>query len=306
MEKLKRTTLEKEYTPYGKTKAILDRAMEHIRGVDYKVSARWVFYRLLQESFYSSKEDYVNLIMLSARARKNWYNGWTPETLADETREMTVFHSQGDYHDPDINLLADNEIDRAEARLTYFKRQIKDYFHSFSYTVDSNYLQHIFLVVMFEARAMLSQFVKYTNGLTLCPFGGQPSIPYKWQIAKYIESQCVKYEKDCAVLYFGDLDDAGLKIFNSGKEDITRWCGSKLTFIRCGLTQEQVDKFGVPENFEHPGSYQWEALSDPQAKEIIEEHIYRFHDPNLQEKAIAMGMEISEKVNSVVNDAMRR
>lgn len=48
------------WKPQGKTAPILDRAMEHIKSVEYKVSARWVFYRLLQEGHYSDKNDYKN------------------------------------------------------------------------------------------------------------------------------------------------------------------------------------------------------------------------------------------------------
>lgn len=37
-----------------------------------------------------------------------------------------------------------------------------------------------------------------------------------------------------------------------------------------GLTVEQARRYGLPENFERPGQWQWEALSDAQAREIIQ------------------------------------
>jgi hypothetical protein len=143
-----------------------------------------------------------------------------------------------------------------------------------------------------------------TKGLTLCPFGGQPSIPYKWKIAKYIEEQCKRYGKDAIVLYFGDRDDAGMLIFNAGREDITSWCDADIEFVRCGLTEEQAKYYGVVENFEHPGSYQWEALNDKQAKEIIQAGISQYYDFELPKLAAKKAAEISNYVNEVVNDGL--
>jgi hypothetical protein len=43
-----------------------------------------------------------------------------------------------------------------------------------------------------------------------------------------------------------------------------------LQFHVAGLTVEQARRYALPENFERPGQWQWEALSDVQAREIIE------------------------------------
>ncbi len=76
------------YTPRGETAKILDRAFELVNSVPYQVSARWLFYRLLQEGFYSTKQDYANKFLKAvSAARHAFYNGWRPDTLADETRE---------------------------------------------------------------------------------------------------------------------------------------------------------------------------------------------------------------------------
>ncbi len=289
------------YEPYGKTKAILDRAMEHIRSVPYKVSARWGFYRLLQEGFYSKKSDYQKFISLTSRARKSWYDGWTPETLADDTRSMDIFPANGEQPDPDLDKLIEDEIDFANDEIEYHRDQAENYVHDFEYQVDPNFMQDRFCVVMYEARAMHQQFQYYTRGLTLCPFGGQPSIPYKWAIAKYIEQECEKYQKSALVFFFGDLDDAGFCIFEAGRTDITEWCKSDIEFIRCGLTQEQATKYGIPENFEHPRSYQWEALSDEQAKEIITQGIGQHYDFDAPATARVKSQEISDYVNQAVN-----
>ena len=290
------------YQPYGKTNIILDRAMEHIRSVEYQVSVRWVFYRLLQESLYKKKADYINFVMLASRARKAWYDGWTPATLADDTRQMDIFPTDGEIPEPDIDDLIHREIQEAKENIDYHREQAESYRHYFYYEIDPNCYQHNFCVIMFEARAMHQQFKAYTHGLTLCPFGGQPSIPYKWKIAKYIEQRCLEYGKDAVVLYFGDLDDAGLTIFNAGKEDISQWCEAKIEFVRCGLTEEQAARYQIPENFEHPGNYQWEALTDPQAREIIEGSLRQYYDLDAPVRAKQEANRISEAVIQAVNE----
>jgi len=46
------------YTPTPKSAFILDRASHWAQSVPYRVTARWVFYRLLQEGTYGKKAGY--------------------------------------------------------------------------------------------------------------------------------------------------------------------------------------------------------------------------------------------------------
>jgi hypothetical protein len=140
--------------------------------------------------------------------------------------------------------------------------------------------QPYYVELWFEARAMTDQFRHYTNHSTLRPLGGQPSIPYKWEAAKSLEYAHRRYGVPIVVLYFGDLDNAGETISDVVERDVRTWCGVDFTFIRCGLTADQVAQYGVPENFEKPGDYQWEALPDEAASEIITTSIEPFvrHD----------------------------
>jgi hypothetical protein len=64
------------------------------------------------------------------------------------------------------------------------------------------------------------------------------------------------------------------------RQDVTEWCEAPFEFIHCGLNAEQVAIYRVPENIEHPGAYQWEALTDSAADEIITGNLARFlrHD----------------------------
>ena len=46
---------------------------------------------------------------------------------------------------------------------------------------------------------------------------------------------------------------------------------------------EQVSKYNLPENFEKPGQYQWEALEDDQAEEIIIQALDGYIDTDIIE-----------------------
>jgi hypothetical protein len=112
--------------------------------------------------------------------------------------------------------------------------------------------------------------------------GGQPSIHYKYQTAKHLEQMGERYQLPIVVLYFGDLDTSGGIIADVAERDVRKWCDVDFTFVRCGLTQQQVVDWNVPENFEKPGEYQWEALSDEGAKTIITQSI----EPYLRQDAL--------------------
>jgi hypothetical protein len=237
------------YSPQAKTAAILSRALEIIDSVPYQVSARWVFYRLLQEGHYAGKEDYKNKFLPAiSAARHAEYAGWDPFTLADETREAIVRGADG-FDTPEDWLAAIAEQARCN--------------------LDPWQTQPNFVELWFEARAMVGQFEHYTQYATLRPMGGQPSIPFKAKTAENLEAAYERYRKPVKVLYFGDLDPAGETIAECVERDVRKWCAAPFEFIHCGLSRDQVAHHGIPENFEHPGSYQWEALSDDAAREII-------------------------------------
>ena len=248
-----------DYTPQGKTAKILDRAFELVKSVPYAVSARWLFYRLLQEGHYSSKQDYSNKFLKAVSvARHSFYKAWRPDTLADETRESIP---GGDGY-PTVESWIKNEVISAKCWLNKWQDQ------------------PVYLECWYEARAMSDQFRHYTRHVTLRPMGGQPSIPYKWQAAKELEKAARRYGHPLVVLYFGDLDPAGETISETIQRDVQGWCNTPFEFIRCGITPEQVTKYNIPENIDHPGAYQWEALNDDGASEIITGNLTSFlrHD----------------------------
>lgn len=237
-----------DFTPNAKSLAILERAWEHVQSVPYTVSARWLFYRLLDEHYYSGKGDYKNCFLpLFSRARHNEYGPWRPDSLEDDKREAIV-RGNG-WQTP--ALWANAVASGGACNLSRWAGQ-------------AHYLQ-----IWFEAAAMVSQFEYYTQNITLCPFSGMPSIPYKWAIAKGIEQAAETYGLPVVVLYFGDLDKAGETIPETSLDDIRGWCDVDFDFVRIGLNPGDETLYSLPENPDHPGAYQWESLRDDDARALI-------------------------------------
>jgi len=79
------------YNPRPDQAGILDKAYELVRSVLYQVTARWLFYRLLQEAFFKDKDAYkTKFLPLLSKARKSFYKQWNPGTLADDTRVSVI------------------------------------------------------------------------------------------------------------------------------------------------------------------------------------------------------------------------
>ncbi|MDZ4241726.1 MAG: hypothetical protein U1D99_02775, partial [Candidatus Omnitrophota bacterium] len=81
-------------------------------------------------------------------------------------------------------------------------------------------LQNYYVELWFEAKAMRAQFEHYTDYITLRPFGGDPSIHFKWQIAGELAEADESYMKPIVILYFGDMDPKGFQIPISAVKDI--------------------------------------------------------------------------------------
>lgn len=238
----------KSYNPCPRVAAFLTKALEFVRSVSYPVSTRWDFYQMVQFAGLT-KSDYRSFTKWTARARKSFYNGWRPDTLIDDTRGIE-HHGSG--------------FDNAEEWLERMKEQ-KPYF-------DKNNDQDVIVQVWFEAQAMIGQFQFYTKPyhVSLVPFKGDPSIHFKWTIAKRLENIASWYPgKPIMIKYFGDLDPKGLEIPENALKDIRAWCRVPFEFERIGLMTEHVERWNLPDNPEKPGQYQWEALPDEGAKELI-------------------------------------
>ena len=272
--------------PDPRTQKILNAALAHVRSVAYKVSLRWVFYRLYQDGFYSTKEGYNKFEYLCSRARHSRWNGWRPDTLADETREVI----KRTYGLPDIDEALEDLPD--------------DLASNVDLTIDHFYRQDHYIEIWYEARAMTGQFRHYTAKIDLIPLGGMSSIPYKWHIAKQLEWKRSKYQKPIKVLYFGDEDLAGHAIKADIEEDVRKWSDADFEIVWAGLTEDQAEKYGVPHSVEKQG-FQWEALTDEAAAEIIRESLDRFIDREVIKEAEREAAEQEEYWSEIIRKTVK-
>lgn len=235
------------YTPSLETEKIMTWCLRKIQSIPYRVTLRWIFYQAFQH-IGLTKDDYARFKGLTSRVRKNFWGGWKPDTLVDDQRN--IFYKGGG----------------PETVLDWYK-QIRD----LDCTLDKRYTQNKIIIICFEAAAMHSQFEYYTKDyyVTLVPFRGDASIEFKWRIAKWIEQLIKKYQKPVKILYFGDLDQKGEEIPENALRDIRKWCLYKFEYAHIGLKKEHVTRWNLPENPEKHG-YQWEALDDDAARELIQ------------------------------------
>jgi len=238
--------------PRPRQQEILNIALKHVESVPYAVSTRWIFYRLYQEGLYKTKDDYTNWIDLSGKARHSQWGGWNPWTLADDTRKaIDRVYGLPDKEEA-IGLIPSHIRDLANISIDHF------------------YHQERYIELWYEARAMTGQFKHYTDDIDLVPMAGQPSISFKYHLAKRLRDKAGKYDLPITILYFGDEDLSGHKIMQDIEEDLNTWATVGFDLVWCGLTEAQAKKYGVPKSVEKKG-YQWEALSDEAAGEIISE-----------------------------------
>ena len=212
------------WQPIPENQAILYAAMGHINSIDYRVGARWVFYRLLQDNFYTQKEDYKRWIKLSAKARKEDYDGWMPNTLVDNGR-----HVIGSGQPRDVNTLL-----RQLPWYTDIKPNIFEGATSIPFLI-------------FEADTMSGQFQHFASDFDRAALRGDASLDHKWNIAMRIDDLYKRYKLPVHVLYFGDCDPKGLIIPESAMNDIWEWAehGEFIKFTRIGINPEHAKEFNI-------------------------------------------------------------
>lgn len=272
-----------DYKPNAKSRAIIEKAWAHVQSIDYPASSRWLFYRLKDvDHIYTNKQQYKsNFIPLFSRVRRNYYQGWTPETLVDDRRNP-IEHKGGS-----IN--------------------VKTWASSMSMggwfcTLDHFYRQQNYTEVWYEAEAMSNQFKHYVKGVTLRPFSGAPSLDYKYSIAKDLEKMEERYGLPIKILYFGDYDVAGHNIPKVAVEDIRKWSNADFEFIRCGLNADDVENYRLSTSVEDEGDniYQWEALPDERAAELITSSVDEYIDQSLIDECIKEGWKAAKLFDKYV------
>ncbi len=274
------TMTKRKYNPRPETAELLSWMLEEIQSVPYEVTLRWAFYQAVQKKGLL-KSDYGKVKQYAAEARKNFWNGWNPTTLVDDTRKIEKRgHGYDDFKDW-LNAMKEKEP---------------------VYEIYSK--QDTIVTLWFEAQAMSRQFEYYASPyrVSYAAFKGDPSINFKWVIAQYLADLYKRYRKPIVILYFGDYEAnknsgsraKGLTIPQHAFHDIAGWflgilerdevikredweedLSKVIRMERIGLNEEHIDEWDLPENPERPGEYQWEALSDEQAGNLITESIQR-------------------------------
>ncbi len=274
-----------DYTPSPRVAEILNYAMARIKSVPYRPSGRWLFYQIYQR-YGLKKGDSKKLDKWTSRARKARWNGWHPDILSDSIRKAEV-RGRGS--------------DTPEEALENMR--------GIGFVFDKILSQDYYVEIWFEAAAMQEQFKSVTEGLyvTLVPFRGDASIPFKWEIAQRLEEVYFDYDKPIVILYFGDYDLKGMSIPESALRDIRAWCGeADFEFIRCGINDEQVEFLDIPENPEKPGTYQWEALEDGQARTLILDNLAEYWDRDEIQKVYDREVKLEEfwhkKINPLIDE----
>lgn len=242
--------------------------LAQVLALPYSPSLRWAFYRIM-DRFGLGKSDWHRFKCASSRWRKNELDGWAPDTLMDSVRSAQ-YRGFG-------------QVTEMEWR----KRMIESSPLSMIYNDLDFYVE-----VWFESKAMSGRFEYYLAKpfrITMRPFRGDYTIPMKWETAKHIDRMC-EAGKKVYILYFGDADAKGEIIPTSALKDIRKWCKNDFEFIIGGLTAKQATDLKLPENFERPGQWQWDALTDKAAGKIIMDTI----KSNVNTKALASAVKKAE------------
>lgn len=236
-------------------------ALEQVKALEYAATTRWTFYRIA-DKFNLPKSAYKLFLKASGARRKEFKDGWTPYTLKDDSRSA----KKG----------GDGATNYSMFKLWF--GQAPD--------VDVWEFSPIYVEAWVEASAMMAQFEYLLTGITLRPLKGDWSIDGKWKATDEIAKR-ISDGKAVYILYFGDCDKKGREIPVSAWNQIRRWlmdetarthliakveAEPKLKFIYAGLTEAQAREFKLIESVGEkakPGEYQWESLSDEQAREII-------------------------------------
>lgn len=244
---------------------IEERAMYWVKSVPYPVTLRWVGYRMLGDNTLRSKSEFPSLAIWLSDARKQFHGEWTPWTLVDDTRRPILVNSENFYTYHFRSGGFDTEEDwRASV--------VKE----LNCPLDRWATQPYYIEMWVESTSMEKQFIHYANkNIPLVAFKGQYSIPGKWETAKRLSDVWKKYHHPIRTYYYGDCDKAGKEIPQNAWNDIYPWvmslapdCDIEMWMI--GLTRDQAREFSLIEKPEKPGNWEWEALSDTQAKSLIE------------------------------------
>jgi hypothetical protein len=239
------------YKPQKENQEWLNWLLDKVQALPYKASARWAFYRVVQEYGFDKSDYHNKFLKITSKVRKEHWNGWDQQTFEDDTRTMSNTYGQA--------------YDDAETWFTSMKDR--------SPRLTFEYDQENLVFVAYEAKAMSNQFEHYLGKYRIClvPFGGDASVYYKARIAKDMDDAHEKFGKHIVLLYFGDKDKKGDEIPENALRDLRKWTKYDFEYHRLGINPEHISKYNIPVDPETGSKYQWEALDDNIAKELLDQ-----------------------------------
>lgn len=227
------------------TVKMLDAAMAYINSQGYDVSLRRVCYHLIGIGILDSKADYRKLKDATAKARKEYYDGWEPDTLTDSTRHISKSSSP----------MGKVEILNA---IPYWSTFVPNLYE------DAEEIPFI----LFESEGSEPQFEFLAPWCDRAAFKGDCSIPHKYNIAIRCDELSDRYDgKPVHILYFGDYDSKGMEIPENAMRDIGEWAGCELNYTRVGINADHPDLFNLAGKGD--GTFEWESMDTEDAREIL-------------------------------------
>lgn len=205
----------------------LDRQIIDVLGEDHPQSVRHVFYRMtnprLVEPVEKSERGYRHV---QDRVKKLRENGRIPYGWITDATRRGYF----------VN--------------TY--RSAADFLRSVSrhYRADLWQQSDFYCEVWVESRSIAGVVQDDCEELavSLYPAGGFSSITLAYDAAININHECRDTRRDCAIVYIGDYDPAGVLIDVAIERELRKHLDPSITmhFWRIGITKDQIDVYDLP------------------------------------------------------------
>lgn len=92
-------------------------------------------------------------------------------------------------------------------------------------------------------------------GVSLYPSGGFTSLTLAYEAARYINSQCAKFQREAQIIYIGDYDQSGVLIDRKIEQELRSHLGGDITlnFHRIGINEDQIKLYDLPTKPRKPG-----------------------------------------------------
>jgi hypothetical protein len=307
----RRTSDPNEWKPTDEAIQRIAQVRSIINAANYRVSVRFIFYRLVGNFGYPKTEkDYKNLAELLVKARR---------------ARLIDFR---DIADSDPALAPGATGWRNRAHFLNYRKSVN------GYTLDPGLDQPFEIELWSEDAGSVPMLAEITRGLpiTIYSTGGFSSVTVTHEIAERV----MEREVPTIFLHIGDYDPSGESIFKSMSQDVGAFISDELgcdwddetgeTYnaedndgpdfrpIRVALTREQADMWQLetaPPKASDSRSRNWvgetvqvQAMTEEQMREVVERAIYEYLDMEKIEELRDRSEEERDEMAPLVSAAM--